>query len=489
MIKTLSFYSRDHLSLPYMVPYDPGPGVPLDIDPNPTSNHEADDPDAEIVEQQEDFPVDYSNTFSEHRFLAPGRLNMRSEVLTRPWMQEYDAVRQTLLSYSTCSHSSGVDAICERCREQLQTSYHRIQSANPILSKLCEELSVERSFDASFLRRVAASAEKMVRLHMDGAKAFFEHLDYQMPEDCVSYWAKFGTSAADQIDADNEMTLAAFTGYVFPGRGKYRHDIRFDKYEMFDCNKLYVKSKRFTPGILTVQCCCNKPQLLGYIVMTRAESTGLALTSMLTNFQVPPRVVYYDNACNLVRSVITRVPWLMHLSKFMVDRFHYKSHTCSEIFDPDSYYSMGQDKSTTAESINARIEKSVPYLRFLKAENLIPHLNLRFALLNVTTRYRRMHQTDDLEDSDMWEYFKDSVACDCVVCSIDGHKCLEVRDLVDYGIVPEGGQQPAVEVHDAEIVPPPSHPAAQTDAVSSEDDRAAPYVDSEAMHVDAGIFN
>lgn len=95
----------------------------------------------------------------------------------------------------------------------------------------------------------------------------------------------------------------------------------------------------------------------------------------------------------------------MHASKFVVDRFHYKCHTCCELFDPDSYFGMDLDKSTTAESINSRIEKSVPSLRFLKAENLIPHLNIRLALLNLTTRYRRSNQTDGLEDADIWDQY------------------------------------------------------------------------------------
>ena len=144
-----------------------------------------------------------------------------------------------------------------------------------------------------------------------------------------------------------------------------------------------------------MQCCCDKPQLLGYIVMIRCESTALALASVLTNFQVPPRVVYYDNGFNLVRSIVTRAPWLLHCTKFVVDRFHFKSHTCCTYFDPDSYPWMDEDRSTTAESINARIERTVPFIRYVKGENLIPFLNVRFGLLNVATRYRRNNATDD----------------------------------------------------------------------------------------------
>ena len=66
---------------------------------------------------------------------------------------------------------------------------------------------------------------------------------------------------------------------------------------------------------------------------------------------------------------------------------------------------MDADRTTTAESINARIEKTVPFIRFVKGENLTPFLNIRFALLNVATRYRRKYQVDDLEDADLWAFY------------------------------------------------------------------------------------
>ena len=151
----------------------------------------------------------------------------------------------------------------------------------------------------------------------------------------------------------------------------------------------------FTPGILTVQFCCEKPQLLGYIVMLQCESTAMAVTSVLTKFQVPLRVLYYDNGCNLVRVILTRAPWLMHTTKFVVDRFHFKSHTCCTYFDPESYPWMDEDRSTAAVSINARIKRTVPFILYATSDNLIPFLNIRLALLNVATRYRLQYATGD----------------------------------------------------------------------------------------------
>lgn len=105
---------------------------------------------------------------------------------------------------------------------------------------------------------------------MTETRKFFIQMDKNMKDSCLEYWKNFGTAETMQIESDDDMVLSSFSGFVFPGRGKYRKDIRFDQPEMFDCNKKYVKSKRFSPGILSVQCCCENPQLLGYVVMTRA---------------------------------------------------------------------------------------------------------------------------------------------------------------------------------------------------------------------------
>ena len=255
-----------------------------------------------------------------------------------------------------------------------------------------------------------------------------------MVEDSKEYWQNYGSVIHHLMHHDDDGSYGEAKGFIFPGRNHYRKDLVFDVTEKFECQKQYVKSKRFTPGILTVQCCCDRPQLIGYIVMVRAESTALALTSVLTNFGIPPRVVYYDNGCNLVKSILTRAPWLLHVSKFVVDRFHFKSHTCSEIFDPDAYHLMDTDVTTTAESINARLEKTVPYLRYVSGENFIPYLNIRFALLNIATRYRKMHQIEDLEDEDLWKYFKEVVECECWSCSTISVTRIDERDEHEYQV-------------------------------------------------------
>lgn len=90
------------------------------------------------------------------------------------------------------------------------------------------------------------------------------------------------------------------------------------------------------------------------------------------------------------------------------------------------------DRTTTAESLNSRIEKSVPFIRYTGADNLIPYLNIRFALLNIETRYRTEHNTDDLEDEDIWHFYKNNIDCCCSSCDIPGAIERHRRGVHDY---------------------------------------------------------
>jgi len=151
--------------------------------------------------------------------------------------------------------------------------------------------------------------------------------------------------------------------------------------------------------------------------MTRAESTSLALSSILSHLSVPPRVLYYDNGCNLFASTLLRFPWLLHQCRIVVDRFHYKSHKCCAFFDPGSYHVLDTHRSTKAESFNARIARSVHHMRYLRGDNLIPFLQIRFALLNLAALYQQKYGKSDMEDEDISSFCRDVSHCGCFSCN------------------------------------------------------------------------
>ena len=44
-------------------------------------------------------------------------------------------------------------------------------------------------------------------------------------------------------------------------------------------------------------------------------------------FILAPKVIIYDNACNLHTYALNRDPLFFRYTKFVVDRFHWKNHT------------------------------------------------------------------------------------------------------------------------------------------------------------------
>ena len=86
------------------------------------------------------------------------------------------------------------------------------------------------------------------------------------------------------------------TGISCPGRPKYRPLIMFDQLEGHQCGKRYALNTNHSPGLLIAQCACANPKFIAYIIMTRAESTSLALALMIMHFLIPPEIILHENA-------------------------------------------------------------------------------------------------------------------------------------------------------------------------------------------------
>ena len=121
--------------------------------------------------------------------------------------------------------------------------------------------------------------------------------------------------------------------------------------------------------------------------MKRAESTALAISAILMHFEIPPSVVFYDNGCNTVEAALLRVPWLLLYIYIVVDRFHFKIHTCNDFFNADMYRQLDSLKTSVVEAINAIIKRALYVMRFLKGDVLVYYLNIRFAFLNLNAEY------------------------------------------------------------------------------------------------------
>ena len=75
-----------------------------------------------------------------------------------------------------------------------------------------------------------------------------------------------------------------------------------------------------------MQYCCKYPQAQGTSVMSECFGVSPALSVLLSRFKLLPQVCYYDNTCNMLRSVAVRVLWVNDKFLIVSDRFHYESH-------------------------------------------------------------------------------------------------------------------------------------------------------------------
>ena len=151
--------------------------------------------------------------------------------------------------------------------------------------------------------------------------------------------------------------------------------------------------------------------------MTKCEGVSTALLVLLSRFRKLPRACIYDNACNLGKSVVLRVPWVNEDCRIICDRFHYRSHVCTSIWDPDSYTASKSTSSSSAEAINHLWNFSKSHLRFLKAENLMPFLAARAVFINVRTILREVDKKKEFKAKRFREFVQGLWQCTCYRCN------------------------------------------------------------------------
>ena len=99
--------------------------------------------------------------------------------------------------------------------------------------------------------------------------------------------------------------------------------------------------------------------------MDESEGTSTALSVLVSRFKVLPKICYYDNSCNLAKSVVLRTLWINETCLIVSDRFHYRGHECNIVCDPESYEDTRFHSTSGAESINQMWNFSKSHIRFL----------------------------------------------------------------------------------------------------------------------------
>jgi hypothetical protein len=134
------------------------------------------------------------------------------------------------------------------------------------------------------------------------------------------------------------------TGAYFPGRPYHSvvKDIHLSN-EAALCNKLYKKKGRLGAGTLLFWCGVHR-KCLGFYIMQSAESCKTVFQILATRFPKQPRVIIYDNGCNLSEYVLNRAPVLFKDTYILSDGFHWKNHTnCSVAYNSKLYPALNSN--------------------------------------------------------------------------------------------------------------------------------------------------
>lgn len=118
----------------------------------------------------------------------------------------------------------------------------------------------------------------------------------------------------------------------------------------------------------------QEPRIIGFIVMSRADSTSLAIAPIICHSAAPPIVIFYDNSFNLVASTLLWLPWFLFTTLFVVVIFHLKRHTCSGFYDAARYKVLDLLKTSPAEANNSKVKSALYHMSSLCADNMVKNL-------------------------------------------------------------------------------------------------------------------
>jgi hypothetical protein len=156
-----------------------------------------------------------------------------------------------------------------------------------------------------------------------------------------------------EIDPRQEVMA---TGAYFPGKPVCRklYHIDLDRDQEGGCNKEYY------PGTLLFWCAIHK-KCLGFYILPSHESVFHVYSILLTRWERLPKVVIYDNGCNLVDYIMNRSPQEFISTIVMSDGFHWVKHdNCGDMFNSSAYAALKDFNSVLHEQMNRFLDKLKP---------------------------------------------------------------------------------------------------------------------------------
>lgn len=176
------------------------------------------------------------------------------------------------------------------------------------------------------------------------------------------------------------------TGHYFPGYPIKRFipnvQVRAPGTKEKQCSKKYKQIGKNTPGVVFFFC-MEHEKCIGFVIQAESESPRMISEVLTTRFSVIPEVIMYDNACNLAEFCWMRYPTLFENSIFVVDAFHFNSHTnCCSSFDSSANGSIVNINSSLAEQKNSKVKDFKKTSVFMKARTFMLKMRYTASYLN-----------------------------------------------------------------------------------------------------------
>jgi hypothetical protein len=208
-----------------------------------------------------------------------------------------------------------------------------IAEQSPILADICSYITQQSGNTRRYNLGI-----KLLKHMLTKSKGCFSNprANYQNPIRAVSEEERVSFASVTQEVLE--------TGAYFPGRPYHSivKDIHLTK-ESALCNKLYKNKGRLGAGTLLFWCGIHR-KCLGFYIMQSAESCKTVFQILATRFPRQPRVIIYDNGCNLSEYILNRAPGPFKDTYILSDGFHWKNHTnCGMSYNSKLYPALNSN--------------------------------------------------------------------------------------------------------------------------------------------------
>jgi len=237
-------------------------------------------------------------------------------------------------------------------------------------------------------------------------------------------------------------------------RGKDRHVADLEG-EGDACNKAFAIRSGLTQGVFNVV--CPHVLTLGFRVLFNAESVGEALSIVLERFPRLPKAIFYDVACKIDKNAMRRVRSVMweHGTRFVLDRPHSITHSCSPIYMPDEFLGTTAGVATQAAEVSHSIAVvNRTSLAYMAPSTYMVHKMTQVAFMNLRKLYR-LHSDTAAGENDhvaLAPFFHAKVVHECQRAS----HCSCTAD--DHAVPDVGRDADALDAAGDDSVAPDSHP-------------------------------